>query len=433
MRVLMFGWEFPPFITGGLGTACYGLSHELSKLVDRIVFVVPGALSETQVGKLTLKGSQALQASRKHINTVCSYLENFEKVIIDSPLRPYLTATAYEAWLKGSHESTLSFSQGHGPEFFSIVEGHTVHGHYGKNLFEEVTRFALLASSLVEAQGFDLIHAHDWMTFPAAVAAKKASGLPLVVHVHALEFDRSGENIDKRLYEIELHGMQEADLVVTVSNRTREMIIHRYGISPTKVRVLHNGVLALHPGTPVRRPKILEEKIVVFLGRITMQKGPEYFIDAAELVCRHMQNVRFVMAGEGDMLPRMILRMAEKRLNLKFHFTGFISENLRSQLLSIADLFVMTSVSEPFGLTPIEAAQHDVPVIIPHQSGVAEVMNHALKIDFWDTERIASAIIQVLSSPSLAHQMVEASRSEVQATSWKNAAKKLTRYYEEVV
>ncbi len=471
MRVLMFGWEFPPFITGGLGTACYGLTRELSKITSRILFVIPrlpAGASSAEVAAvdsatdvqsdvhsgsgckgqrgLSLAGAgDVLATEREHIEFE-SFLSKIDTQAIDSPLRPYLTAGQYEqlrtSVRHGASKSGISEAYSEADEF---VPGSTVFKdkipeswssqseHYGRNLFEEVRRYSALASRFVARERFDVIHAHDWMTFAAGVSAKRASGRPLVVHVHALEFDRSGENVDQRVYDIERYGMENADLIVAVSHRTRQTIVTRYGIDPGRVRVLHNGVIDLPSGVAIRKTPVFDEKLVVFLGRVTMQKGPEYFIDAAARVVRVFPRVRFVMAGTGDMLPGMMMRICHHRLNRYFHFTGFVSEAERSELLSRANLFVMTSVSEPFGLTPVEAAQHEVPLIIPTQAGVSEVLNHAIKVDFWDTDRIADAIIQVLSTPRLATQMVEATKFEMERASWGRAAQILRGYYQEVL
>lgn len=499
----MFGWEFPPYVTGGLGTACYGLTKELSKVTDRILFVIPrggpGLVSSpfgehqtsvlstpphrprpgdmapsrqptntteqfftegpnpaesTQRGfALTSSQSAAKRSATKNTNTPGSSAQGFSTVVLGSILQPYMQAADYTQLL---HAEQATHAHRGGTAYGTAKEVHPFgrrgsntdntgqefgpHGLatfgndlYGQNLFDEVMRYGQLASRFAHAEPFDVIHAHDWMTFPAGIAAKKATGRPLVVHVHALEFDRSGENIDQRVYDIEREGMHAADLVVAVSGRTRQTVIDRYKVEPSKVRVVHNGVLDLPSHVPVRMPPVFDEKVVVFLGRITMQKGPEYFIEAAWRVVRAFPAVRFVMAGVGDMLPRMILRTAQLRLNRHFHFTGFVSEEQRASLLARADLFVMTSVSEPFGLTPIEAAQHQVPLIIPHQSGVSEVLRHAIKVDFWDTDRIADAMIHVLSNTRLAEHMANETKADIHSATWGHAAQKLRELYQEVV
>jgi glycogen(starch) synthase len=480
----MFGWEFPPYVTGGLGTACFGLTQELSKVTDRILFVIPKATQPVVMSSdpgqalsvLNTPKKQGLEVTSASSNgwafgptdpfgtphggeTTQTFEGSLVTKVINSPLQPYQSALGYgqiaREWsLAAPHgespnpSSRLPGSAGHSrpgtppdprQHNASLGQDHTPHSMftnddlYGANLFSEVARYSTLATRVALTEPFDVIHAHDWMTFPAALAAKQITGRPLVVHVHALEFDRSGDNIDQRVYDIERRGMHEADMVVAVSSRTRNTIIERYGVCPARVRVVHNGVMNLPDHLPIRRPPVFDEKIVVFLGRITMQKGPEYFIEAARRVALAFPNVRFVMAGIGDMLPRMIVRSAQLRLNKHFHFTGFVGEEQRAALLAQADLFVMTSVSEPFGLTPVEAAQHQVPLIIPHQSGVAEILRHAIKIDFWDIDRIADAMIHVLSNPKIAQHMASQTKADLQSATWGHAARKVRELYQEVV
>jgi glycosyltransferase involved in cell wall biosynthesis len=352
---------------------------------------------------------------------------------IDSPLTPYMSSGEYSKQVSEFLESkrqTSAFAREsmQGPKDSLVA----LSGDYGGDLINEVRRYGVVAGHLVKNRPVDIIHAHDWMTFPAGIAAKEASGLPLVVHVHALEFDRNGENASQHIYDIEHQGMSVADRILAVSQRTKNMITSRYGINPEKIDVVHNGTMPLN-GSPIRAPRVLDEKLVVFLGRITTQKGPEYFIEAAALVAKHLPNVRFAMAGNGDMLPKMIEQMARLNLIDKFHFTGFLGESKRNYLLSLADAFVMTSVSEPFGLTPVEAIQHDVPVIITKQSGVAEVLRGALKVDFWDVRKTADAIIHVLTADGLAEAIVAGARADLESITWENAARKIYKVYQEIV
>lgn len=428
MRVLMFGWEFPPFITGGLGTACHGLTKELSHLVSRIVFVVPRIKATHSEGKLKLVGaSEFVQTTRGTVETVLRESEMLRVVEVPTLLQPYMSAEGYSELHR---QRTEDVDRRYGASAHRSVL--SLSGDYGHNLFDEVMRYATVAAQIALSEPFDVIHAHDWMTCLAGIEAKRATGLPLVLHVHALEFDRCGENIDERVYALEKHGMEQADLIIAVSNRTRNLITSRYHIDPRRVRVIHNGITPLDLHVPRRTPSRFPEKLVVFLGRVTMQKGPEYFLEAAYLVLRSQRNVRFVMAGAGDMLPRMIMRMAELGIGDRFHFTGHLTESQRSQLLSQASLFVMSSVSEPFGLTPIEALQHQVPVIVTKQSGASEVLTHAIKVDFWDTHKMADAIIKVLSEPGLATSLVEGGQHDLQAICWKRAAQSVYEIYEEV-
>jgi glycogen(starch) synthase len=419
MKVLMFGWEFPPLITGGLGTACHGLSTSLARLVEKITFVLPKVNAPYDA-----QGVHIVGASEFKYETVAQVGGmNLEIFNIQSSLRPYLTEDDYVRSLETIAGQRTQVSGG---GVFKLS------GDYGNNLLSEVFRYAAIASIIAANDAYDVIHAHDWMTFPAGIEAKRRLGVPLIAHVHALEFDRSGDRMNQSIFEIERQGMEAADRIIAVSHRTADLIVDKYGITAEKITVVHNGIAPLAADEKLRRQNHVKGKLVVFLGRITMQKGPEYFLEAAYLAAREIPEVRFVMAGCGDMMPRMIDRMAELNLIDRFFFTGFLDEKKRDHLFSIADLFVMTSVSEPFGLTPVEAIQHDVPVIVTKQAGVAEVLFHTIKVDFWDTRRIADAIIKILSEPSLSRQMIEGSRKDLDGITWELAANKVFQIYKEL-
>jgi glycosyltransferase involved in cell wall biosynthesis len=305
-------------------------------------------------------------------------------------------------------------------------------GGYGPNLLEEVKRYADVAAAITTAYDFDLIHAHDWLTYPAGMTAKKISGKKLVVHVHATEYDRGGEgNIDKQVFDIERNGMINADAIIAVSQWTKDIVVNKYGIDEAKVHVVHNGVSTDEPLDFSFLPKI-SDHVITFLGRMTAQKGPEYFIEAARRVLELFPDAHFIMAGSGDLLPAMIERVAQLRLSSRIHFTGFLKGRQVHTLWSVTDLYVMPSVSEPFGITPLEAILSNVPVIVSNQSGVSEVIEHAIKVDFWDTESLASAIVNVLKHQGLADSLRENSRSEVESLTWKRAAKEINTIYHEI-
>jgi len=297
---------------------------------------------------------------------------------------------------------------------------------------EEVYHYAEVASVLAHKYDFDIIHAHDWLTYPAGVEAKKASGKPLIVHVHATEFDRAGDdNIDQRVFELEKMGMSEADRIIAVSQWTKNIIVDKYGIDPLKVSVVHNGVIASEGTELFFIPKI-SDHVITFLGRITYQKGPQYFIDAARKVLDYFPDAHFIMAGSGDLLPSMIDRVAQLKLSSRIHFTGFLKGKQIHQVWSVTDVYVMPSVSEPFGITPLEAVQAGVPVIVSNQSGVSEVIDHALKVDFWDMNALANAIINVLRHKGLSDSLKLNSRKEIEALTWKRAAIKIKQLYHEL-
>jgi glycosyltransferase involved in cell wall biosynthesis len=291
----------------------------------------------------------------------------------------------------------------------------------------------MIATELAKDESFDLVHAHDWMTYPAGIAVARMSGKPLVVHVHSTEFDRSGEHVNQMIYDIERAGMERADRIVAVSYFTRNIIISRYGINGDKVEVAYNGVERLGSWTSGDTEITRDEKIVLFLGRITMQKGPEYFLQAAKKVLEIMDNVKFVMAGSGDLMPQSIEMAASLGIGHKVLFTGFLRGEDVQKIYKLADLYVMPSVSEPFGIAPLEALDHDVPVIISKQSGVSEVLKHALKVDFWDVNEMANKIIAVLKYPPLQMTLRNHGYFEVRRLRWKDTAAKCAKIYEEML
>ncbi len=422
----MFGWEFPPHITGGLGTACFGLTKGLVKHGVEVIFVVPKAFGdETKEGFRLVNASEVVLDFSK--TETREHWDKIQFMEIGSNLVPYLDPEEFEKvvttdQLSSSEEQHSVFSK-----------QYTFSGKYGPNLMEEVSRYALVASSIAASNTFDVIHAHDWLTYPAGITAKKITGKPLVVHVHATEFDRSGENVNQPVYDIERQGMTEADLVITVSNLTRQIVIEKYGIPAEKVITVHNAV------EPVDRPdlegvtKHVKEKVVTFLGRVTYQKGPDYFVEAAYKVLKRDSNVRFVMAGSGDLLNRMIRRVAQLKIATKFHFTGFLAGPEVDTMFAMSDVYVMPSVSEPFGISPLEAMRSNVPVVISKQSGVAEVLQHALKVDFWDIDALADAIYGILHYEGLSKMFIRYGKSEVDNLIWENAAINVIEVYNQAV
>ncbi|MCP4378575.1 MAG: glycosyltransferase family 4 protein, partial [bacterium] len=306
--------------------------------------------------------------------------------------------------------------------------------HYGDDLMTEVQKYARLALELAAHEDFDVIHAHDWMTFSAGQAVSAATGKPLVVHVHSTEFDRAGENVNQHIYEIERTGMQAARRVICVSYLTRNTAISRYEVDPDKISVVYNAVEAVNNNvsnvpTPIKQ----DEKIVLFLGRLTLQKGPEYFLAAAKKVISKFDNVRFIIAGSGDMVDKCVSLASEMEIERFVTFTGFLRGDDVARVFKMADLYVMPSVSEPFGIAPLEAISYDVPVIISKQSGVSEILTHVLKVDFWDTDDMANKILAVLRHDPLQRTLRKHGQIEVQKLSWLDSAKALNDIYQHVV
>jgi len=425
MRVLMFGWEFPPHISGGLGTASYGLTKGLAQLKDiEVIFVVPKAYGDEDksvVNKIIGAGDVPVTRKKIMFDDLQKKVEYYE---VDSNLIPYVGPEEFWKLTQQRVSSKTRFIQTDSEGKLSFS------GKYGDDLLYEIAKYSLVAEVIARENEFDIIHAHDWLAYPAGIAAKRVSGKPLVVHVHATDFDRSGGNVNPNVYAIEREGMEAADKVITVSNMTRNIVIEKYGIDPLKVSTVYNAVEPYKKeGTP-GRARGINEKIVTFLGRITMQKGPEYFVEAAYQVLRRMDNVRFVMAGSGDMMEKMVKRAAKLGITDRFHFTGFLKGNDVFDMFRMSDVYIMPSVSEPFGISPLEAMMSDVPVIISKQSGVAEILTHAIKVDFWDINATADAIYSILKYPALSKMFIKHGRTEVDNLQWKNSAENVYKVYQ---
>jgi glycogen synthase len=444
MKVLMFGWEFPPHISGGLGTACHGLTHSLFDEGVKVLFVVPRLFGDEKNKDITLINASRVNLPAEKIAPTFSTTRSKNIIVkegqemttfeVSSSLMPYQSSHVY-------HESSIlnwnyaipkvDERTSENQETTESKTTHTFSGGYGPNLLLEVKKYAEVASQIAQQNSFDIIHAHDWSTFPAGIIAKQISGKPLVVHIHATEFDRAGENVNREVYNIEYAGLQQADRVIAVSQWTRDILVKKYQVSAKKIEVVHNGIVPQAKAVAPAKT-LLGSHIVTFLGRVTYQKGPLYFVDAAKRVLREFPEVRFVVAGSGDLLPQMIERVAQLKMSAHFHFTGFLKKDDIERLWSLSNVYVMPSVSEPFGITPLEAIQSGVPVIVSRQSGVAEVMPHAIKIDFWNTHSLASAICSVLRYGSLATALTQNGREEVKQMTWGKAARKINKLYHEV-
>lgn len=427
MKVLMFGWEFPPHISGGLGTACYGLTKGLTGFDDvSIIFVVPKAYGDEDQSTMKLLGANEVPLTRKQIqfSNLQSKIDYYE---VESGMIPYVDPEEFwKMTTKVVSENTKFVeTNSDGKIDFS--------GKYDQNLLHEIYNYSVVAEVIARDNDFDVIHAHDWLAYPAGIAAKRISGKPLVIHVHATDFDRSGGSVNPQVYAMEKEGMDAADKIITVSNLTRSIVIEKYNIDPEKVVTVYNAVEPLSQEEKIKLKKGVNDKIVTFLGRITMQKGPEYFVEAANLVLQKMNNVRFVMAGSGDMMNAMVKRAAELKISDRFHFTGFLKGDDVFDMLRMSDVFVMPSVSEPFGIVPLEAMQSNVPVIISYQSGVSEILKYAIKIDYWDTYAMADAIYGLINYPALHTMFKEYGKAEVDNLLWKNSAKEVRDVYLEVI
>jgi glycosyltransferase involved in cell wall biosynthesis len=417
----MFGWEFPPHMSGGLGTACQGITKGLAKHGAEIVFVIPKMKVKKSRSHVRLLDCEEIVL--KEYGEEISETRSLRMKTVNSPLSPYMRDKEYiEMLKKGIIKQEVESS---------IVS--CLSGEYGPNLFSEVYRYAQVAGMIALQEEFDVIHAHDWMTFPAGIEARRAIKKPLIVHIHALEFDRSGIHINQDIYEIERTGLDAADHIITVSHYTKNRITEFYGISPSKISVVHNAVSRHESQAKYQIKKDPAKKYVLFLGRVTFQKGPDYFIEAANLVLSKEKKAHFIMAGSGDMLPRMIERAAELKIGSNFYFTGFLKGDEVEKAFAMSDVYVMPSVSEPFGISALEAMAYDVPVIISKQSGVSELLKAAIKVDFWDVKELANKILGVLKYQTLHNEMAHNGKDELKNIRWENAGKKIMDIYHSVV
>ena len=423
LKVLMFGWEFPPHISGGLGTACQGLTKGLSVFNDiEVTFVVPKAHGDENSDLVKLIGAADIPLSNKKMKFKNSQNE-IKYFKIKSHIVPYTNPDEFWKLTSLKHSGKTQFLQ---TDEYGRVP---FTGKYGMNLIDEVFSYAMVAGKIAGEKQFDLIHAHDWMTFQAGIEAKRISGKPLIVHIHSTDFDRSGGNVNPQIYAIEREGMEYADKIVAVSEYTKLILVEKYGISAKKIQTIYNGVEPFDLRTGNEIKKGFKEKLVTFLGRVTSQKGPGYFVEAASEVLRRNNNVRFVMAGSGDMLNEMVRRAAQLKIADRFHFTGFLENHEVQSLYQMSDVYVLPSVSEPFGISVLEAAQGNVPVVVSKQSGVSEVLNNVLKVDYWDVHALADAIHALIEYPALGICMKKRAHAEVLNMNWDVPAGQLRQLY----
>ena len=411
MKVLMLGWEFPPFNAGGLGTACFGLTKAMKDMDVDVTFVLPRMKGGADTGSTHVK---LITANNVFLNN-----KSFKMKAVNSLLGEYVNSETYEERLKK----------------FKILEMKNDNcpggSLYGKDLYEEIHRYAEKVKIIASVEEHDVIHAHDWMTYPAAIKAKKETGKPLVVHIHATEFDRTCGNPNQKVYDIEREGFHVSDKIVAVSNFTKQKVVEHYGVSPDKVEVVHNGVDFDDSSKQESGSK--NGKTVLYLGRLTMQKGPEYFLYSAKRVVEYDPNVTFVMAGGGDMEEWLIEKSAEMGLGKNVLFAGFLRGKDIDKAYRMADLYVMPSVSEPFGITPLEAMRNKTPCIISKTSGVSEVLKHAFKVDFWDIDKMSNMIITGLNYKTMYNMISENASNEVFQHNWSSAAEKCLSVYRNVL
>ena len=413
----MFGWEFPPHILGGLGTASYGLTKGMYDNGDMdITFVIPKPWGDEERSFARIVGANCVPVAWRDVSY--DYVQSRIGNVMDPQLYFDLRDHIYADFnYMGTNDlGCIEFS-----------------GRYPDNLLEEINNYSIMAGVIARTVDFDVIHSHDWLTYPAGIHAKQVTGKPLVIHVHATDFDRSRGNVNPTVFAIEKDGMNNADHIITVSNLTRQTVIEKYGINPDKVTTVHNAVEPLSEEIRSIKMQKRKDKVVTFLGRITMQKGPEYFVEAASRVLAKTHNVRFVMAGSGDMMEKMIRLAADRDIADRFHFTGFLKGRQVYEMLSASDVYIMPSVSEPFGISPLEAMQMGVPSIISKQSGCAEILENVIKVDYWDINALADSIYAIIKYPALYNHLRDKGLAEIDTIQWKKAGAKVIDIYHKVI
>jgi glycosyltransferase involved in cell wall biosynthesis len=466
MRVLMLGWEFPPFIAGGLGVACYGLTKALDRLGHQVIFILPkpvGTSKSSHVRMLSPMSARGGAAGSVPLDPSGRPLHGFQhaqfrgvQAAFSSPYPGFDSGGGgappkfnsleevggAPALPEGAASGIVSAAMTARPDVVPMVGGTGGSTQpapiaaggagvgYGTDLLGDAERYSRLVVALARREQFDVIHAHDWLTYPAGIAISKVSGKPLVVHVHSTEFDRSGSSVNQRVYDIERAGMHLADRVVAVSQFTKNICMRRYGVPGSRIDIVYNGIEQEDAQPPAGVQIESADKIVLFVGRITMQKGPEYFIAAAKRVLEKVKDVKFVLAGSGDMAVRMIELAAGMGIGHKVLFTGFLRGRDVERVYQMADCYVMPSVSEPFGLAALEAIKHDVPVILSKTSGASEVLTHVLKVDFWDIDEMANKILAVLRHPPLGATLREHGAFELHRLTWEGAAERCVASYQ---
>jgi glycogen synthase len=419
IKVLMFGWEFPPVISGGLGVATLGLCKAMAPLAD-VKMIIPKNVPDFNIPNIELVGLNSIGKNELE--------ELFKKEIHYSfPEMRMHKGAGFGPYTRIAENEFID------KKFYDVFHGEVtpfeIDDLYGGDVIKKVIEFARISVQYCLRTKFDVIHAHDWMTFLPAMELKIRTGKPLVLHVHSTEYDRAGEHSKNWVWDLEKRAMELADRIIPVSHYTGEICAKHYGVDPSKIMPVHNGIEAIKHTV---KQKPFEGNFVIFFGRVTMQKGPEYFVEAARKVLSIHPNTKFVLAGSGDLLRPMIERTASYGIGDKFFFTGFLNKKMLNELLAIADVYCMPSVSEPFGLSAVEAVQYGIPTIISKTSGVAEVLNGSLKIDVWDVDKFAEYIMAALDYKGLKKSVVDANAHSLESITWENCAQKVMHVYQSI-
>lgn len=429
LKVLMLGWEFPPIMAGGLGTACFGLCNALKQYAD-VTLVLPRSTPSMQQEQMNILGVNYYGLDDAVNEQPPQPWQEIVEEVIEIPgneLHPYPVTEVHRRVIEHVPETVFEDKEGI-RALFSTDEP------YGANIMHKVAVYSEIVAKIVQNKDFDIIHAHDWVTYTAAVRIKQLTGKPLVVHVHSLETDRIGTHAKfmygNAVFDIEKYGMTEADLCIPVSHYTKQCAAEHYGIDPDKCRPVYN---AIDPEPVYRIERNAGDKIVLFLGRITFQKGPKYMAETAYKVVQRFPNVIFFVAGVGDQLDQLKDMVTQMGVRDKFVFGGFLKKAQVKQVLAQADVYFMPSVSEPFGLSALEAAQNQIPCVLSNQAGVSEVLDFALKADYWDTDKFANYIYALLNYEGIRQELVAHTADDLDEMSWDQSAQNVLTVYHEAI
>jgi glycogen(starch) synthase len=456
-NVLMLGWHSSPLLSGGLGVASLGIARALSGLVN-LSLILPEADPEVVLENIDLTGLNDINVDEIKYTIATPEYEAFAPVqYIPTDLLPYQTydipadadteadadptptinevitraaVTAPAPSVSGvpaPRQENQEKDQQPPAEKGSIFENK---GSFGNDLNYKVIQYARYAARLAASKDFDVIYAHDWMTFQAGIEIKLVTDKPLVLHVHSLSYDRNGPDSKGWVFELEKKALGKADFVIAVSQYTARVLEDHYGVDPEKIAPMYHG---LEPVSPFRTEKASHEKLVVYLGRMTEQKGPAYFLEIAQKVLQQQQEARFVMAGTGPLLEDLKASEAAQALGDRISFPGFLERMEVYDLLSRADVFCLPSVSEPFGLSALEAAQFGVPVVLSNQTGAAEVLRHALKADYHDTDRMAQHVLHLLQDDNLRKRTITETFYDIENLTWENTAEEILDVFQQVI
>ncbi len=422
--VLVLGWEFPPRMVGGLAIATYGIVEAMSQYI-KVHLIIPYKDANTpEIENVTIYGLNdlALNIEEKQLTSLLK-----RQTVISTFTEIHSYPAVYETGVEIMEVVEMEIKeQKIDKSFRSHLNVFKSEEMYGKSLWEKIPVYTEIVNEIAAFIDFDVIHCHDWVTFGAGKRLKESYGKPLCLHVHALETDRSHKKIKNRIYDIEQSAMEMADLIFPVSQYTKEQIIAHYGMKGDKITPIYN---AIEEKYIERWRHKIPGRLVTFLGRITAQKGPQYLYDTAVKVIDAYPDVTFVIAGTGDQLMSLIAASADKQISKHFIFTGFITRNDVDALLATSDIYFMPSVSEPFGLTALEATRAGVPCVLSKQSGASEVLPSALVADHWDTDLFAAHILKLLSDEPFRQQVIQQNQEEMNRISWMASAAKIVSTY----